>query len=83
MILYQTLLVLCILQEVFRSDFRSAGRMSQIVGRACVLHYRDYVKMTAKVHTHTHTLTYTSGVLEHKWRASLKLHYCYMIDFNF
>ena len=25
----------------------------------------------------------TSDVLEHKWRASLKLHYCYMIDFNF
>ncbi len=24
----------------------------------------------------------TSGVLEHKWRASLKLHYCSMIDFN-
>ncbi len=79
MILYQTLLVLCILQEVFRSDFRSAGRMSQIVGRACVLHYRDYVKMTAKVHTHTHTHLR----LEHKWRASLKLHYCCMIDFNF
>ncbi len=25
----------------------------------------------------------TSDVLEHKWRASLKLHNCYMIDFNF
>ena len=25
----------------------------------------------------------TSGVLEHKWRANLKLHYCKMIDFNF
>ncbi len=26
---------------------------------------------------------YYSDVLEHKWRASLKLHYWYMIDFNF
>ncbi len=25
----------------------------------------------------------TSGVLEHKWRASQKLHFCQMIDFNF
>ncbi len=25
----------------------------------------------------------TSDVLEHKGRASVKLHYCYMIDFNF
>ncbi len=25
----------------------------------------------------------TSDVLEHKSRVSLKLHYCYMIDFNF
>ncbi len=24
----------------------------------------------------------TSGVLEHKWRASLKVHYCWIIDFN-
>ncbi len=26
---------------------------------------------------------YASDVLEHKWLASLKLHYYYMIDFNF
>ncbi len=25
----------------------------------------------------------TSGVLEHKWRVSQKLHYCQRIDFNF
>ncbi len=32
--------------------------------------------------THMHGST-TSDVLELKWRASLKLHYCSMIDFNF
>ncbi len=30
-----------------------------------------------------YTYVYISDVLEHKWRARLKLHYYYMIDFNF
>ncbi len=33
--------------------------------------------------TSIYTCIYTSDVLEHKWRVILKLHYYYMIDFNF
>jgi len=49
------LFVLLLPQEVFRSDFHGVGRMSQVVGRASVLHYKDYSKMVPMVTAHAHT----------------------------
>ncbi len=53
-------------------------------GRPRSKHKNERVKVQNDIHTYIYsTVIMTSDVLEHKWRASLKLHYCYMIDFNF
>ena len=44
------------------------------------LYGREFIVRVKKKRRHTCPHTYC-GVLEHKWRASLKLHYCRKINF--